>query len=236
MGRYWKSVDGQVGLWVAAYPFNGISINTVAVRIRDGKLMILSPGLEVADASFEELDGLGDVGAIVSPGPFHHLGMPPWKKRYPESRLFATRSGLTRIPKQHKGINLGLESIDALQSLLPRHVTAVEMPGQKHADLFVVVTSDDNTTWFSNEVIGNQPSLPPNPILRFLFKLTRSGPGLRVNSLALKLIGGKKPAAAAFFAEQMKAHPPTRLLPCHGDILEGPDTAAKLQAEFDRAF
>jgi hypothetical protein len=236
MGENWKTVDEAAGIWLAEYPFNGTTINTVAMRIADDKLMVLSPGTDVSDASFAELDALGEVAAIVSPGPFHHLGMPGWKARYPNARLFATAGGLTRIPKQHKGVELGLEGIDALQPLLPDSVVAIEMPDQKHADLFIVVTGEGSTTWYTNECLGNQSELPPNFVLRTLFKWTKSGPGLRVNSLALKLIGGKKPSLAAFFAEQMKVHPPTRLVPCHGSVLEGPDTAAQLQAEFDRAF
>lgn len=236
MGEHWETIDADAGIWRAEYPFNKIMINTVAVRIRDGGLMILSPGKTLPEGSFEELDAIGPVTAIVSPGPFHHLGMPAWRARYPDARMFATASGVARIPGQHKGVDLGLEGIDALQSLLPDSVLAVEMPEQKHQDLFVVIKGEGSTTWYSNEVVGNQPELPPNFVLRTLFKWTGSGPGLRVNSMALKLIGGKKPAAKAFFAEQMKAHPPTRFLPCHGDLIEGPDTAGLLQAEFDRAF
>lgn len=236
MGTHWTTVDEAVGIYVAEYPLNKIMINTVVVRIGDGKLMALSPGPTMAEGAFRELDAIGEVVALVSPGPFHHLGLPLWQETYPNAKIYATASGVARIPGQHKKLDLKIRGIDALQARLPDHITAIEMPEQKHGDLFVVITGEGGTTWYSNEVIGNQAELPPNFVLRTLFKWTNSGPGLRVNSMALKLIGGKKPAAAAFFAEQMARHPPTRFVPCHGDVIEGPDVASRLQAEFDRAF
>ncbi len=236
MGEHWKTIDEDAGLWLATYPFNKTKINTVAVRIQDGGLMILSPGLEVSDASFAELDAIGPVTALVSPGPFHHLGLPGWKARYPDARLFATTGGLARIPGQHKGLDLGLESIDALQALLPDSVYAVEMPDQKHNDLFVAVTHAGQTTWFTNEVLANMAELPPNPLFALLFKWTKSAPGLRVNTFVMKLIGAKKPATKAFFDDQLAARAPSRLLPCHGDVVDDANLPALLRAEFDRAF
>ena len=136
----------------------------------------------------------------------------------------------------YKGIELGLEGIDALQALLPDSVVALEMPEQKHTDLFVAVTGAGTTTWFTNEVLANMEELPSNPVFALLFKWTKSAPGLRINTVVMKLIGAKKGPTGAFFAEQLSTRPPTRLVPCHGAVFEDASLPALLKAEFDRAF
>lgn len=71
------------------------------MRIGDG-LMAISAGTATGEAAFAALERLGPVRTWVSPGPFHHPGMPASQERYPEARLFATGTGLVCIPKQHK--------------------------------------------------------------------------------------------------------------------------------------
>ena len=212
-------------------------INCFAFSIRDGGLMVVSPAMNPTTALFDELDALGEVRAIVSPGAFHHLGMPAWKERYPSVPLHATSSGISHIAKQHKGIDLGLQGIEALGPLLPENIHLAETPGAKHPDLVAFIEGQDGKwTWFTNEILGNSPSLPGNFLVRTVFKLTKSAPGLRVITPALWLIGGKKPSVKAFLTDQLASRPPSRLIPCHGDVLAADDLAARIGAEFDRAL
>jgi hypothetical protein len=232
--KFWDTVDEAGGVFRAEYPFRGNTINTVAVRVHGG-LMVLSPGVGMEEGVFAELDQLGKVVALVSPGPFHHLGIPLWKERYPDARLFATTSGVHRIPKQHKGRIAGLEPVAALQSLLPPQVRVLEAEGMKHADVHVTVTSAAGCTWFANEVINNWQALPGG-LFGLLMRWTNGGPGLRVSSLALLLVGGKKKPLGDFFRAELAAHPPTVLVPCHGAVDRAPELAARLLAEVDRVL
>lgn len=145
MGGHWTAVDEAAGIHTTPYTANDNPITCSAVRIQGGRFLILSPAIDPPSALFDELDALGGPGAIVSSGPFHHLGMPAWRARYPDVPQFATTSGLDRIPKQHKGVDLGLQGIEALQPLLSQNVVVKETPGMKHADAFVTVTSPDGT-------------------------------------------------------------------------------------------
>ncbi len=236
MGEHWKAVDDRLGIWINGYDFNNSIINTIAVRISEG-LMVISPGTNPTDELFKELDALGTLKAIVSPGAFHHLGMPAWKERYPHVPLFATSSGLSHIPNQHKGVKLGLQGFDALQPLLPEHVVVVQTPNTKHPDMLMFIRGGDGKwTWFTNEIIGNQPTLPGNFFIRTLFKLTNSGPGLAVTKPALMLIGAKKPELKAFVLAKLDEHPPGRFLPCHGDVIEGADTGNRLRQVVSNAL
>ena len=234
MSSHWETVDATVGIHIARYHFNKNPINTIVIALSEGGLLVIGPSIDTSEAAFAELDGLGRVVAIASPGPFHHLGMPAWQARYPEAKLYASPSGVDRIPKQHKGAGLKLHLTSELQSLLPDHVLVCDAPAMKHADLHVVIKgAEGENTWISNEVLCNSPELPASPVFAFLFKITGSGPGLAVNSLACKLIGAKKKPLGEFFRAQLDEHPPTRLIPSHGDVLEGSDVAARLRALID---
>jgi hypothetical protein len=127
MTTHWQTLDADVGIYCTDYAFKNNTIKTLVVRLADGKLLVAGPGTQVTEESFAELDQLGEVAALVTPGPFHHLGFPEWKARYPGARLFAGAKGCARIPKQHKSVDLGLEELSALQSMLPDHVDVGEI-------------------------------------------------------------------------------------------------------------
>jgi hypothetical protein len=82
--------------------------------------------------------------------------------------------------------------------------------------------------WFTNEVLTNMSTYPSNLAFKCAFWLTGSGPGLNVNKLAGLAIGMKKAPTKAFFLEQMAADKPTRLIPCHGDVLNAADLPAQI--------
>jgi hypothetical protein len=234
MTTHWTTLDADLGLYSTTYRFKGNRIHTLAVRLGGGTLLVAGPGTEVPAASWAELDGLGEVAAVVSAGPFHHLGMPAWKARYPGARLFAGAVGCKRITAQHKGVDLGLEELAALQPLLPDHVHVGEVAGMRQPDLHLVVEDGrGGSTWFSNEVLTNEPDWPAATPIKLLFKLTGTGTGLTVNHFTRLAFGGARRPIGDFFRAELAARPATRLVPSHGDIVEGADLPERLRAVFD---
>jgi hypothetical protein len=233
VGAEWQTVSGG-GIHVSKYDFGGNPINTIAVELGDGRLLVIGPGPTTTDAAFAELDALGEVVGIASPGAFHHVGMPKWRTRYPKATLYATVSGVKRIPKQHKKESLSLEPSSALAAIVPDHITIAETPGTKHADLHVVIRGDgDRCVWVTNEVIHNFAAYPESFVFRMMFKMFGVGPGLGINTLAMKAIGGNRKVLGEFFRGQLDASPPTCLVPSHGNVLTAPDLSAQLRAVFD---
>lgn len=227
----WKPT-GQ-GLWVRPYDFRGNCLNTLVIALGDGGLAALSPGTQLEEAEFAALDALGTVKALVSPGAFHNLGFPSWSKRYPDAGLYCPADAIVHIAKQHPSLK-PLEDLGALAKLLPDDVRITDTPGMKQPDAHVVIRREDGITWFTNECITNNASLPPNFVFATLFRLTGSGPGLNVNTLAMKLVGGKKPILRDYWLEQLAADPPTRLVPCHGDVIDDPALATRLREVIQR--
>ncbi len=82
-----------------------------------------------------------------------------------------------------------LDELDALRKLAGGDVHLYESPAKKHEDLVMFVTREGASVLYSNEVLTNSPELPKSLVFKILFKLTKSGPGLTMNNLAMKLIG-----------------------------------------------
>jgi hypothetical protein len=118
--------------------------------------------------------------------------------------------------------------------LLPKDVSITEIPGMKHPDAMVIITRDDAVTWFTNECITNLSSLPKSPIFAMLFRLTGSGPGLNINKLAMKLIGGKKKPLLEYLLATLASDPLTRLVPCHGEVISDPSLAELMREMVER--
>ncbi len=229
--RAWKKVG--IGIWVRPYLFRGNPIQTSIIDLGDGALLALSPGTDVPDADFTALDDIGTVKVLLTPGAFHNMGLPLWHARYPDAALFGPDSAITHIAKQHPDLP-ELQSLTELRKLLAPDVLVEESRGMKKADTMVVVTRDDATTWFTNEVLTNMATWPGNPMFKLAFKLTGSGPGLNINKMAMALIGGKKAEIRSYYEKLLQSHPPTRLIPCHGDVIEDPTLVAQLQGIFER--
>ena len=235
MTKHWQLVDESAGIHRADYAFGSGRINMASIALGDGRLLVFGAGIDVSDEAFAELDGLGTVAAVIAPGPFHHLGLPDWRARYPDATFVASAGGLARIPKQHKGIDLELRGVDALAGMLPESVRVCDVDGMKQADVHVSVRSaDGGETWFTNELISNQPELPKQFAFRTAFKLFGVGTGLELNGLTMLLTGSKKGPVGSFYRRELDAHPPTKLLPSHGVLLEAADLAGRLREILDR--
>lgn len=229
----WRAV--APGLWVGEYTNGSNVINTSVVEMAPGELLVVSPGTGFTDADFDALDALGTVKAMVSPGAFHHLGMPLWKARYPDVPLYGPTSAIAHIAKQHPTLE-ALQPLDALRPLLSDEFELGEVEGCKHPDLFLAVTRDGTTTWFSNELLTNAADYPTNFAFRWLFKLTGNHPGLLANTLTARLIGADRPVVRAFYQAKATAIPPQRLVPCHGDVAEAADLGAQISETFAQRF
>lgn len=227
----WKKV-GE-GIWARGYELNGNPLITSAVALGEGELMIVNPATEMGDADFVATDELGTVTAIVSPGAYHNMGLPSWSARYPDAGLYGPGPAAAHIAKVHPKL-APLKDLEALSEQLPEGVTAEDWGGMGQPDAMIIVRRDDGTTWFTNEVITNWKGWPKSFMFKLIFKLTGSGPGLNINTMSLMFTKGKKPAVKAYILETLDAAPLTRLVPCHGDVLEDPDLATKLREVVER--
>ena len=225
MTQHWQSI-GE-GAWVGEYGFHGNPINMFVTDVGEGRLAVFSPGPGMDDAAFAELDGLGKVVALVAPGAYHNEGLPPWHARYPDAKLFATRSGIARIAKLYPALP-ACALASELDALAGGALVTYETPG-KHGDLLVFFKRGADITLFSCEYLINWVDAPSKLVFRLLFKWTDSAPGLRVAKPASWFLSANLAEVCRFCLEKLEAHGTTCLVPCHGAVVQGADTKARLE-------
>ncbi len=213
----WTIVDRDAAVLFQEYQFNdaGGRATTFVTRLKDGKLLAISPAVGLPEGAFSELAEFGEVGAIVAPNGFHHLGQQEWRERFPSARNFAAPEAAARIAKKGAA-GLTFEPMSALAELLPDDVGVTEAPATKVGETWAWAKTADGYAWFASDLICNWQKFPGNAFLNFMWKLSKSGPGYKLFHFAMMVIVKDKKRLLAKFHEDLKAHPPTLVVPAHG--------------------
>lgn len=232
----WNVIDRAAGVLTRSYEFTrGATATTFVARLADGKLVVVSPGARLPDAALDELTTFGEVGALVANNGYHHLGQPAWRKRFPAARAFAPEQALARIGKKNREAGT-LEPLSALAPLCGDGFGFREVPKTRAGESWYWTKLGDGHAWFASDMLANLPTLPPKFPVRQLFKWTGSAPGYRVFSLALRLLCKDKKGTLALLRDDIAAHPPTVMVPAHGDILARPSLPDDTRALLDAAL
>lgn len=221
----WNIVDEDAGVLSYTYTFSkGATANCFTVRLASGGLAVLSPPSRIPEDAVADLEAYGPVEALVPNNGFHHLGMEQWRGLFPKARCFAAEKARTRIGKKSKTAG-AVEPLADLMPLLAEGVVVREACSTKCGELWARVKIDGGYGWYTSDILANMPSLPPKFPTKQLFKWTKSAPGYRVFNLAAKFILDDKKAVLREMLEDVKAHPPTIVVPAHGHILADDDIA-----------
>ncbi len=229
----WTTLSESPAVLMRDYSFGGGRANAMAVRLPAQGWMIMSPPANVTPAEAQAFQTLGPVVALVENNGTHHKGLGPWRALCPGVVTYAAPAAAARIRK--KGKDFGeLQPTEALQPLLGDKISVFPVAGHKIGDVLVRVETEKGTLLYTSDFIANIPVLPKNPIGRLLFKLTDSGPGLKVFNIFFKFFVADAASARAALINELQAHPPSILVPAHGDVVidvnVGPTVAALLRA------
>lgn len=230
----WVIVDRAKGVLFREYHFSKEGLaNCFAARLPNGQMLVASPSCRTPEAAFTELLEFGEVGAVVAINGFHHLGLEPWRERFPNARFFAPASAIARIRKK-SGFRGKLEPLTAAASLFSDDVRVAELPSTRMGETYAFARIEGGYAWYTSDLVANLERLPPNPFAAFLFKSTKSAPGLRIFRLAAKLMLKEPKRAYAEIAGSMRAHMPRVLVPGHGAAIDrsgvGDETIGMLEA------
>lgn len=225
----WTVVDRDAGVLALTYSFRKNATSTTFVASMPGrKLLVVSPALNVSDAAVAELSQFGEVAALIANNGFHHLGLGEWRKRFPKARCFAPPEAASRIQKKNPSAG-ALEPLDELASMTGFDVGFRLVPNTKVGESWFWAKTAGGYAWYTSDVFTNMAKLPPFPI-SLLFKWTNSAPGFRVFGLAMKFVVRDKAQTLRLLRDDMAAHPPTTLIPAHGDIISGDRVAQQADA------
>ncbi|MEZ4453031.1 MAG: hypothetical protein R3B09_26460 [Nannocystaceae bacterium] len=225
----WTIIDRSAGVLTHEYAFAPKAhANAFTARLADGRLFVVSPPRGMSDEGHAALAEFGEVGAVVANNGFHHLGLRPWRDRYPGARFFAPTDAIPRIRKRNLDAP-ELEPLRALVPLLGPGAGVHEVADTKCGEMWCWADVAGGSAWYLSDILANMPGLPGNFALKWLFKLTGSAPGYRVFNLALKFTVKDKRAVLRALAAAMKERPPTVVVPAHGPVLRGDGLAAETQ-------
>lgn len=222
----WTIIDAEAGVLSYTYAFSpgGATANAFTARLRSGGLLVVSPPTKVSQEVVDDLAAYGEVEALVANNGFHHLGLARWRELFPAARCFAADGAKARIAKRSKDAG-ELDPLGGLAPLLAEGVAVIETPSSKCGETWVRAKIDGGYAWYGSDIVANMPSLPPNFIVRQLFKWTKSAPGYRLFNLAHKIVLKDRKATLRAMLADVEQHPPRVMVPAHGEILSSASLA-----------
>jgi hypothetical protein len=225
--QVWCRLPGAYDVWSWSCTQQGFyDLRMLAIRLKDGQLLIWSPIASASEEALAALDKLGKVGAMVEPNHFHHLGVEPFRKRYPRAALVAHDPAIPRLQRVTRS---EFQSLSALQPLLPDGLHLAGPEGLKQGE-----------TWLWSERRGSDPGFlvvgdsylnmtsPKNFLVDKAFRMTGSYPGLKLTKVFRFVAFADQVRFRTWVDDFQRRHQPTVLIPSHGDLYESPSLGQEL--------
>ena len=203
---------------------SGFWLGMHLVGLPDGSTLIVSP-TRLGDHTFDWTAELPAASVILAPNHFHHLGLPPYRERFPEAAVVAAPGAIPRLERQgHHGI----ASYETVVERLGGHVTITPCEAVKTGEAWIVVHDPDGDTLIVGDAFFNVPG-PLRGLWGLMLRATQTGPGLRLGRtfrwVGIADVARYRAWADAFLAELR----PKRVSFAHGETLEGPDPGGELR-------
>jgi hypothetical protein len=161
------------------------------------------------------------------------MGLPMCRKLFPNAVSYATADARQRILKRAKDPG-HIEPIERLLPWLGDKVRVLAAPGCKIGDVLVHVQTERGALLYAGDFIANIEQPPKNLLFRLMFRLTDSGPGLKVFRIFFKFFVADQRALRDFLIHEIEARPPAILVPGHGATVTrselGPTLVSMLRA------
>ncbi|MDX1649045.1 MAG: DUF4336 domain-containing protein [Myxococcota bacterium] len=205
----------------------GVAMPTraVAVALPAGGLAVASP--VPLDPELERtLAARGGVRALLAPGSFHHLALRAWAKAFPDAEVWLAPGLATRRPELPAGRVLGDATAEpavlapVLDSVVYGPVRGVAEVALFHRPTRSLLLTD--ALFHLTRARGARE--------RWLFRALGVWGRLATSRTARYALLGDRPRVRAF-ADALIALEPERLVPAHGEPLEG-DVAGALRTAF----
>jgi hypothetical protein len=225
----WQVLDADNGVLTREYPFvKNATSRMMTARLKDGRLLAISPATGLTDADFKELEKHGAIGALIAPNSFHHLGLPSWTAAFPQATVYAPRTAHPRLGKKQPAAR-NLQPIEALAPLLPDNVRVHDVPGSKNGETWVTVRTARGPLWYVSDSCFSLAQPPIDLLPRLLFRLFDAAPGFRINGLGLKFFIKDRAGYRRWFLQQLEAELPNVVVTAHGAVVDAPGTGAELK-------
>ena len=221
----WHPLDPDQTIHTATYGFSAGTSRTSLIPLRDGAVVVFSPGRGLADAAAPLLEAAPHL-FLLAPSAGHTLGLAEWQARYPSAQVLTAPAASARIQKHISGTP---GSLDALEAWLPPEVSVHMPPVQRLGETWLRVERGGRVYWFVCDAFINAGPLSGSLLTQCAKRLYRVGPGLEMTRLFVWSVSDRA-AFRAWVAERLSAGAADALVPCHGDIDLSVDIGERLLA------
>ncbi len=229
----WTVLDENAGILTREYAFAPkANARMMIARGADG-LVAISPGSNMPDAAFAELERFGKVTALVAPNGFHHLGLPEWKKAFPAAAVYAPTGAHPRIQKKQPALG-AVAPLTDLEKKLGPDVEVVEAVGYKTGETWLLARGARGPVWYVSDTFFSMTELPEAFLPRIAFKWTGSAPGFRAARAVSLFLAKDRPALRAWVKQRAAASSPAIVLTAHGAVVDEPKLGETMQRLADR--
>lgn len=230
----WFPIETCSGVEYARYIVPNFASNTISVAGKEGVMTVISPGESLLE-SFAQKHPEHDIDQgrrlrLVMPNSFHYMGVEAWKSRYPNAQLFASKKAIKRLKKK------GLFDISELQRGIPhmdgRAFWAIP-PGHRGGDAWLCMPAGDGWLWVTCDSFLHYPRMSNQPVARIVQRVMGAAPGLKLSRVIKYLLMSDRTAFKRWCTKFIAEHPPSILLPSHGEPLLSEQLPKQLQALID---
>lgn len=216
-------VKHEDNLWSVVGDVPGMALRRrmTLVRLRDGRVLVHN-AVAVDELTVKAIEAWGAPSVLLVPNGFHRLDAHAWKARFAASKVYCPEGATKRVADQ--------VAVDGPYEGFTGDDTArlETLDGTGKSEGVLVVTSGDKVTLVFNDVLFNQPHLPGfgGFMMRYV---TDSTGGPKVTRIARLFLMKERVAFQAHLLKLANLPGLTRLVPGHGDVVEG-DAVATLRA------
>jgi hypothetical protein len=217
----WRSVPGAQNALTFQYSFGGGVARSFAVMGPKGWIVV-SPPRKLGEADVSTLEEQGPIAALVAPNAFHHMGLGPWREKYPDAQIFAPKQSLARVQKK-SGLSV-IRDVAEAEEHCGDTVELLDMPHYRTGELLVRAKGDQGSIWHVTDVIFNWTEVPPKFMAKLIFTvLSDSAPGFKLCGPAALMMMRDKKAVYRWLKEEAAKKPPVVIVPSHGaDLILDP--------------
>lgn len=205
-----EPIAGMDGFWVAS---NG-KLNCVAIRLGTGGLCLYSPAAGLGAETLDSLAKLGSVEVLLAPNHYHNKALVEYQAAFSQAQLLATAEGAPRLTNV---TGLAFDLLEDVGLALPDGAAFVMPKGLKTGEVWIAT----QTGLIVVDAFAGPAKPGGDPALLKTFP--RYGVGYPHHY---------KTWAKAFVAQKA----PTRLVPCHGQMVTDKALPEKLIALIEGAI
>lgn len=156
---------------------------------------------------------------LVATNHFHWMGIPEWRARFPDAKIVSTS---VAAPRLRSKLSMEIGSIADIP--LPEKGSRwIEPPGVGSGEVWLDVFG----TWFVCDAFFNEPKVADG-MMGVGLRLSGTVPGLRIGQTWKYMQLDKRAEYKSWLLETLERSPPKRLVPAHGDPIEGADLGSRL--------